>query len=84
MKQIDLFAEYPFEPWERGNHEMRRVYGPGPKGKLCRTCAYLSRNKRDSRTYLKCSLRIITNGPGTDHRAGWLACAKYEEDGSDA
>lgn len=77
MEQIELFQG--IESLERANHEMRRVYGPGPEGKTCRTCRFLYRKRRDSRTYLKCMMRIHTNGPGTDHKAGWLACAKYEE-----
>ena len=80
MEQIDLFEGHTFDSLEKGNHEMRRVFGPGPLGKTCRTCAYLIRNQRESRTYIKCGLRIHTNGPGTDHKAGWLACRKYVEE----
>ena len=30
-----------------------------------------------AKTYFKCELRGITNGPGTDHRANWPACGKF-------
>lgn len=62
------------------DHEMRLVYGPGPDGKRCKTCVHLIRKIWGDKRYLKCAYRIHINGPGTDHRAGWLACSKYEED----
>ena len=54
------------------------VFGKGPEGKICKHCTHLHR-KRYSKTYIKCGLRPNTNGPGTDHKAGWEACGKYEE-----
>ncbi|SGO61658.1 Uncharacterised protein [Mycobacterium tuberculosis] len=72
--QLELFTDTKFEPLEP--NEMRRVFGPGPEGKRCKTCVHLLR-KQSGGTYLKCSLRTITNGAGTDHRAGWKSCAKY-------
>lgn len=55
------------------------LFGKGPDGKTCRTCAQLMRRGGASKVYLKCALRKNTNGPATDHRAGWMACSKYEE-----
>ena len=55
-----------------------RLYGPGPEGAKCETCVQLLR-KRLSKTYLKCDFRENTNGAATDHKAGWAACARYEE-----
>lgn len=55
------------------------VYGPGPEGKLCKYCSRLIR-KQYANTYRKCGLRKNTNGPGTDHKATWPACKKYEEE----
>lgn len=79
MDQQELFDGIrSIDPVEIEPNEMRRVYGPGPDGKRCKTCVFL-RRKRMGGTYLKCSLRIETNGAATDHRAGWLTCAKYEE-----
>lgn len=54
-----------------------RIYGPGAKGVTCKSCVHLWR-KRLSKVYLKCDLREDTNGPGTDHKAGWQSCGKYE------
>lgn len=55
-----------------------QVYGFGPDGKTCKACVHFYR-KKYSKTYLKCDLRRNSNGPATDHRAGWAACGKYEE-----
>jgi len=54
-----------------------RLYGAGPEGKKCKQCALLYR-KCYSRCYLKCRMRPDTNGPGTDHKARWNACAKFK------
>ena len=54
-----------------------RVFGLGRAGLTCKTCRHLLRKQR-SKTYLKCAHRRNTNGPGTDHRAGWPACASFE------
>lgn len=55
-----------------------RWFGRGPEGKTCAKCARLYR-KTYSKTYYKCMERGNTNGPGTDHRCRWKACAKYTE-----
>src|SRR6187402_922152 len=55
-----------------------RYYGTGPEGIKCKTCSHLFR-KRYSKTYIKCDLRMNTNGKGSDHKANWPACSKYEE-----
>jgi len=52
------------------------LFGAGPAGKKCKTCSHLM---HQGRRYLKCSFRKNTHGPATDHRAGWTACARYEE-----
>lgn len=52
-------------------------YGQGPEGVTCKKCVHLHATGR-SRRYLKCDLRNYTRGKGSDHKAGWLACAKYE------
>ena len=48
-----------------------------PQGKTCGDCLhrYL---KRLAGTYPKCDLGPITGGPGTDVRAGWPACERFE------
>lgn len=55
-----------------------RLYGKGPDGETCQHCSYLYR-KQMSKCYLKCALRENTSGPGTDHRARWPACSKFEK-----
>jgi hypothetical protein len=62
--------------------ELRRInpcvniYGPGPDGATCKTCANLFYHQLSKR-YYKCSLRGCTHGPGTDHRVSWPACSKF-------
>lgn len=51
-----------------------KVYGPGPEGARCKTCALLVRNGR----YAKCRLRRISHGAATDHRVYHPACGKYQ------
>lgn len=70
--------------------ETRDVYNPafenpmvvacgiGPQLTKCKSCTHLN-SKQYSKTYYKCELRGNTNGPGTDHRVNFQACAKYEE-----
>lgn len=54
------------------------VFGAGPEGARCATCTHLFAFEY-SRVYYKCGLRPNTNGPGTDHRLRWPACAKYQQ-----
>lgn len=56
------------------------AFGPGPEGATCRTCVHLVKANVDTARggYLKCEIRGITGGTGTDHRAKWDACAYYE------
>lgn len=53
-------------------------WGKGPEGKRCKECIHFL-VKQLSNRYFKCSQRKITNGPGTDHRANWPACAKFQQ-----
>ncbi len=53
-----------------------RLYGIGPEGLKCKTCNHLYHHKGK---YIKCDLRTHTNGPGSDHKSNWQACAKYTE-----
>lgn len=65
-------------PRAKKQNPMVRAFGPGPEGARCRDCRHL-RMKSFARTYYKCNLRVDTNGPGTDHRVRWPACAKFEK-----
>lgn len=62
--------------WKRGN-PMLAQFGAGPEEKRCKSCRRFH-IKRYASTYFKCDLRGDTNGPGTDHRANWPACGRYE------
>lgn len=79
---IDLFGniipdqKVKLKPFEKGNPCIR-VYGAGPEGKRCKHCAHLY-VKTYSNRYFKCDLRKNTNGPATDHKMNWAACAKFE------
>jgi hypothetical protein len=55
------------------------LYGEGPAGCCCKSCMHLVSHRPGKRRFYKCALRKITHGPGSDHRVGWPACAKYEE-----
>ena len=55
-----------------------RLWGLGPEGEKCKTCDRLNVRCYGDHRYYKCALRKETAGPGTDHRVGWRACAKWE------
>jgi hypothetical protein len=56
-----------------------QIYGSGPDGVTCKTCSHLFRHKPGNKVFLKCDIRDFTRGKGTDHKAGWPACGKYEK-----
>jgi len=80
LRQQELFSEEEFSASEliSSPNPMVRENGSGPEGASCRGCAHLY-GKRYNRIYYKCGLRGDTNGPGTDHRVRWPACARYKE-----
>lgn len=55
------------------------LYGRRAEGGYCGNCLHLFRERHHDKTYLKCDLRKLTHGAGSDHRAKWEACAKYIE-----
>jgi hypothetical protein len=57
------------------------LLGAGPTEFKCKHCVHFYR-KRYSKTYYKCELRGDTNGPGTDHRANWPTCMRFEKNES--
>jgi len=54
------------------------LYGRGPQGVQCKDCDHLVRVRHHDKTYLKCDLRSITHGAGSDHRAHWYACGRFK------
>jgi len=57
-----------------------KLYGAGPDGKTCRTCAHCVATGINT-TYHKCDMTKPTRGPSTDWRVSWPACGKYEAKG---
>lgn len=55
-----------------------RLFGKGPEGATCKSCALLFCPGGTSKRYNKCKLRQVTHGPGSDHKVRWPACAKYD------
>lgn len=55
------------------------VYGPGPEGTQCQSCALLRCIDFHGKRYYKCGLRgKPTHGAGTDHKLRWPSCVKYQ------
>jgi len=65
---------------KQGNsNPMVMLYGKLPGEKKCKTCTFLFA-KQFANRYYKCGFRQCTGGRASDHRIGWDACKKYEED----
>jgi hypothetical protein len=64
-------------PVPRERNPMRARVGPGPDGVTCKKCVHLARYHYHDYHYIKCELRGVTNGAGTDHRVSHPACALY-------
>ncbi len=56
---------------------MHRAYGR-TEGKICGDCVHLLRVSY-SKTYIKCGLGPQSHGPGTDWRARWPACGRFDD-----
>jgi hypothetical protein len=61
---------------ERPANPCVALYGPGPADQKCKACSHMYPN-HCSKVYWKCSLRRHTNGPGSDHKRNWPACAQF-------
>lgn len=81
MKYTNLLGEEIDTDVEHKKHlkinPMVRAQGKGPQEYKCKHCKFLFR-KTYSKTYFKCSFRGDTNGPGTDHKANWPTCGKFQ------
>ncbi len=79
MSQMELFdAAAVYDP--AYENPMVVMLGKGPQLTRCKTCAHFLRVPYQGKEYLKCGLRGVTHGAGTDHRANWLACAWYKSE----
>ena len=89
--RAQLFQEQTLREMEtpaeesRSNNPNPMVRGCGfhdPKGERgetrCKTCRHCLRKRYRSYRGYRCRFRRDTNGPATDHRLKWPACAKYE------
>ncbi|RYC70694.1 hypothetical protein [Spirosoma sordidisoli] len=58
-----------------------KVFGPGPEGAKCKTCALL-RYVEYSKRYYKCAKRGVSSSVTTDHLINWPACGQYQAENS--
>ena len=58
---------------------IRSVYGSGPDGKRCKTCAWLVYHMRD-RTWYKCRVYGTSHSDATDWCLSNPACGMYAEE----
>lgn len=79
MNQIELDLGVPIDESKSDKNPMVQAFGYGPEDKRCKHCKHLFHRQFASK-YYKCGLRQNTNGPGTDHRVNWSACAKFEQE----
>lgn len=81
MKYTNLLGEEIDTDVERKKllkvNPMVKVHGTGPEGKRCKHCTHFIIKQWGNR-YFKCAFRGNTNGPGTDHRANYPTCGKFE------
>jgi hypothetical protein len=64
MPELTGFGPYSTEP-----NPCVRLWGPGPEGATCKTCARM--------LSWHCSLRTLSACLAEPHRVGWRACGKY-------
>lgn len=78
MDTLFPLEEIPVVPvYSAGMNAMLKLYGR-TEGKLCRSCVHFTKQGGVAGTYYKCKLNRITSGPGTDWRARYPACGKWE------
>lgn len=75
--EFALVAEVETQESRHENHCVR-AYGIGTAGVKCKSCRLLLRHRPGRKTYFKCELRKFTRGPGSDHRANWQSCSRYQ------
>lgn len=62
----------------RGTNPCVALFGAHSGARTCKFCVHLVRIQK-GKVYLKCDLRKMTSGAGTDHKAGWPACGRFED-----
>jgi hypothetical protein len=76
--QLFDFNDQAQEMEALGGNPMVSLCGVGPDGMRCKDCAFLVKRKCRDRIYRKCIKRGLAHGRGTDHKAGFGACGKFE------
>lgn len=82
--QLTIFdgTEYEDEELKRQLNDpnpMVHLHGYGPKDETCKGCKHLfAKWSNTGKKFFKCQLHGDTNGPVTDHRLKYNACALYE------
>lgn len=74
------FSEMELSVFKRGRNSTPHRPGSGPAGQTCGTCKHLEHVEHHDKHYLKCGLMraLWSRGPGTDIRAKWPACRRWE------
>ena len=60
---------------------MRSMFGPGPEGEICKSCAFLTYRMRDRKWY-KCRAYGTSSSESTDWGCTWPACGLFTYDES--
>jgi hypothetical protein len=71
--------KHKYEPTVKGDNPCIKMYGAGPSTRQCGECKHFLRLKYHDKVYRKCELRKLTHGTGSDHKAMWQACGKFEQ-----
>ena len=78
QQRNELARERATQRKEAGNPLIAQ-YGPGPEGRMCRECVHFLRVHYHDKNYMKCDLRKLTHGAGSDHRSRWPTCGHFVE-----
>jgi len=77
MTQSDMF-DLPRGPdYPERLLTMWRAFGRH-NGRMCGSCRYFLRHREGKTSWAKCALTMQTQGTGTDWRARWPACGRWE------
>lgn len=78
MTQSEMFGDLPRGPdYPERVRVMWRAYGRTPAHR-CGSCRFFLRHRGGDTRWAKCALTMQTQGPGTDWRAQWPACGRWE------
>ena len=78
-ENLTLFSEEQLTRMIPEPNPMARKFGRLNTWRTCQACRFLHRTEHHDKKYYKCFWRGESHGAGTDHRVGWFACKKFEE-----